>query len=1269
MNSSFVSLLQRIFASPRTLAAALLLSLAPILHGQATARTTFITSTSTALAETVDSGPVPSSQRLALTLTLAQTSDRSAALDQLLRDLTTSTAANYHKFLTPDQFAAGYGATADQLTAATAWASAQGFTVDSVSHSGTRIAVSAPASVVQSVFAVTLHNVQLNGTLYFANTTQPSLPASVAPLFTAIDGLSSLPTAPLAVQGSATTFSGLASLIDANSQAILTLDSSLTSATLTSSESAAYNLLLRQASAQGITLLATRPSLAGAFPAILAEVTAVALPNTIADTTLPTAGRPDWQIAPGLPADALRYAPDLTASSIAALAQTLSTIELQTGRQGNINRILYELGPTPRLYTQPDTVPAGTWEPATGLGLVDLNVLAKAFPRGTTAVEVDTTSSSYNPTHGSGFVLTSTVYPGAASTPTGSITWTSSNTAFTSTTIALNAGGVATSPTFQLPGGTYTITSTYSGDSTYAAGTTTTTLTVNPETANFTVSAPATASLGGTVAVTATVTEPSGIGVPSGTITASLTGASNQTGYITGTGTAGSASTTLTFNVNQAGTLTVQATCTPGDTSYTCYNTATASVAVPKATPTLALSLSNANPTTGASITFTTKLTGVTGVTPTGNIAIFDNGAQIGTITLPATTYTGPLGSGSTHSVTAQYNGDGNYNTATSPAQSASTGLAPTTVTATAYPASFVYGQNTTVVIAVAPASGTQVNGTAPGGSVTVTAGTATPVTQTFGGGNVNVTLNGLTVGTYTVQIAYSGDSNYAASSNSTVSLTVTPFAATITPQLSGTTFTQGSTQTLTVQFASATNAPVPQNAAFTATLDGVVYTKTFSINAGGVNATGQVTINAPPAGTWPLQVNCVANTLFTCNTPAPITVTSTATTTTPPPGSGTSPTQTVLTASSLSPAAGASITLTATVTGLPAIVAVSGITGSVTFLDGATVLTSAPVALVNGSYIATAPVTLTGTTAHALTAVYSGDTVFASSTSAAITVNSSASPAAITLTSTSTTGAAGQAISFTALVTGSTNTGAVPTGSVTFYLAGTTPSALATIGLGYQGPGVSVAVYTTTGLPAGAQTIYAVYSGDGNFLSVTSNSITTGLTDFSATFSPSSISLVAGQSGTSTLNVSLLGAFSGTVALTCTSPVDSFISCSFSPSTLTASGSSVLSVTTTAGNKAFLTPPPALHGATEALGAVSFAALLCLLLPGRSRRRVPTLLLALLALSLTANLGCGSNGTSKSLTATSGTPLGTSILTITAAGTQGSTTIRHTYSFQVTVQ
>ena len=1250
---------------------------------QSAPRTTLVASTPDALSAAVDSGPVPGSQRLSLTLTLAQTPDRGAALDQFLKDVVTPKSGNFHKFLTPEQYAAAYGATADQLTAVTSWTASQGLTVDAVSSAQNRVSLSGPASAVQSAFAVTVHNYQVSGSLYFANATQPSLPSAVASFVTAIDGLSTLPQSRLTVQGSAATFAELAAAIDANTAPILTLDSALTSNSLSTSQISAYTSLFRQASAQGITLLATRPSLAAAFPAALAEVTALALPGATADTSTPTLARPSWQSAPGLPADDLRHAPDLTVSTLAAFAQTLASIESTSsapiGRQGNINSILYELAPTPGLYTQPEPVAAGTWEPATGLGTVDLNILAKVFPRGTTAVEVDTTASSYNPVHGAGFTLQTTVYPGASATPTGTITWSSSPVRLRRQHLshALNGAGVANSPTFQLPGGTYTIVSTYSGDGTYASDTTSTTLTVTAEPANFTISAPASNHARGNrhrnrqrlVAFrhrhsrAAASPPPSRARPPRPTLLPE-TAAPPPPPPLPSTSTRPEPSP-------------LPPTAPPAIKVLPATTQQTASVNVPKLTPTVSLALSTMTPASGALDHL--HLLGQRGLSRRTHRYHRHPGQRRTTIAThhpardlrvrsrwaaePATA------SPRCTPVTAT------TNVATSTSVSATSGTAASTTTVTAFPTSFPYGQTTTLVIAVAPTSGTQVNNTPPSGTVTVTAGTQTPVTQGLSGGNVNVTLKGLTTGTYPIKVSYPGDANYSASTNTSATVTVTPFAATITPMLSYNMFTQGSTQTLTVQFASATNGPVPQNAAFTATLNGTVYPGTFSINGGDVNATGQVTIAAPVAGTYPLQVACVANADFTCNTPAAITVTSTATTITAPPttGTGTSPTSTVLTSSSASPAAGAAVTLTATISSTASPAITTAITGTVTFYDGTTVLTTSPVALAGNAYVATASVTLTGSTTHSLTAVYSGDTTFAKSTSAAVSVTSAASASAITLTATSTSGDAGQAITFTARVTGSTLTGVVPTGSVTFYLGGATPSALATIGLGYGGPGVSIATFTTTGLPAGSQTVYAVYSGDGNFSAVTSNTITLGLTDYTVAFTPATLSLTAGQSGSVTVAVGVLGSYGGTVSLSCTPPTNTLITCAFSPSTITGAGVSTLTVTTSSG-KDVPSHASGLSGTSKAeiLAAAPLAVLVCLLVPGRARRRlIPTMLLILFALGITANLGCssGSTYTQPISGAGTGTPLGTSILTINTAGSDGTTVIRHDYSFQVTVQ
>jgi sugar lactone lactonase YvrE len=89
--------------------------------------------------------------------------------------------------------------------------------------------------------------------------------------------------------------------------------------------------------------------------------------------------------------------------------------------------------------------------------------------------------------------------------------------------------------------------------------------------------------------------------------------------------------------------------------------------------------------------------------------------------------------------------------------------------------------------------------------------------------------------------------------------------------------------------------------------------------------------------------------------------------------------TQTVLTASSQSLTSGASVTLTATVTsttsGTP--------TGTVSFYDGASLLNSTPASLSSG--VATLKLTTLPTGTQSITAVYSGDTDFLTSTSSGL--------------------------------------------------------------------------------------------------------------------------------------------------------------------------------------------------------------------------------------------------------------------------------------------
>ena len=1261
---------------------------------QGASGTVLATRTDAALSSAADAGPLPGSQPLTVTLTLAPSADRTSALLQLLTAQATPGSTGYRKFLTPMQFAAEYGASADQIAAVSAWAEAAGLTVEAVSPAAVRLTLTGSAASVQSAFAAPIHQFQIAGAMYFANTMQPSLPASLAPLVAGVDGLDDLPANEAMTVQTANAkgvlsqvsagMPALGLLVDANATPVLVLDSALCAANVSASQMAEYTLLFRQANAQGITILSTRACPDGAFPATLAEVTAASLPDLAADSVVSSTPRPWWQIAAGLPADGFRYAPDLTASSLSALAQTVQSVAASS-RLGNINSALYELASTPELFTQPDSATVGTWEAATGLGLVNLKVLAEVLPRtGAGSATINLSYSPNSPTHGTPFTITATVISntgGAA--PGGSVTISSSNSNFPGTVINLGSNGVGTSSGFLLPGGSYPLTAMYSGDTNYAPTQTTSSVNVATENATFTLSTlPSTTALGSSIQVTATLTAPEGFGTPTGTITLNpngISGAGAVSQAVSGSGA--SASTTFTFTANQAGNVSFSASCSTSDQSFTCYTPPpNVTTNVPKATPSVGLTLSNNSPTAGTTITASATVSGVSGVTPTGTVQFLNNGSTyLGSGTLPNATASITLQRG-TNSVTASYQGDNNYLPLASAATVPNVGLAPTTTSFTVTPASPAFGQSVMLAITVAPTSGSTVNGTAPSGMVAISVGTASYSATLTGNGAVTFTLpTQFAPGTYPVTVTYGGDNNYATSTvTNTTGLTITQTTGMITAMTSPTSFTTGSTSTLTVQLTLPGGAQIPANSSFTAVLAGVTYTGPFNINPGGNTGTGQVTLNAPLAGSYNVTINCATNADFVCNSTS-VAVTSTATSTVNP-STGTTATSTTLSASSTTPTAGAAVTLTATVTAAATATAVNPIAGTVSFYDGTALLTTSTVTDIGSSGVAVASVTLTGTTTHSVTAVYSGNTIYASSTSTpavSITTSGAAVAAAITLTVSTNNTLAGNSVTFYAQVTGATTTGATPTGSVSFYLAAPTPTLLATVGLTSAGAGVSDATYTTTGLPAGSQTVYAVYSGDANFSSVTSLSVTIGLTDFSVTFVPQTLTLPQGQSGQVTVLLTGINNFTGTVVFGCTPPPNTEISCSFSPTVLTSAGTTVLNVSTVATHSAMMRggPLPARRGSRvegALAGGLSFATLLCLLLPGRKRRRVPALLMALFALMLSANLGCaGSNfySTNPPPYTDPGTPFGTAILTIDTAGTNGSIVVHHNFSYQVTVQ
>ena len=148
----------------------------------------------------------------------------------------------------------------------------------------------------------------------------------------------------------------------------------------------------------------------------------------------------------------------------------------------------------------------------------------------------------------------------------------------------------------------------------------------------------------------------------------------------------------------------------------------------------------------------------------------------------------------------------------------------------------------------------------------------------------------------------------------------------------------------------------------------------------------------------------------------------------------------------------------------------------TVTFSDGSTPL--GPAQLLDGSGLATISISTLAVGPPTITASYSGDSNFiTSSTPTALTQTVNQAATTTTVTSSANPSVSGQPVTFTATVKAAGRGNGTPTGTVTFSINGTpqSPVALTVIN------GVDQATFTTAPLSAGTDTITASYGGDSN--------------------------------------------------------------------------------------------------------------------------------------------------------------------------------------------
>lgn len=298
---------------------------------------------------------------------------------------------------------------------------------------------------------------------------------------------------------------------------------------------------------------------------------------------------------------------------------------------------------------------------------------------------------------------------------------------------------------------------------------------------------------------------------------------------------------------------------------------------------------------------------------------------------------------------------------------------------------------------------------------------------------------------------------------------------------------------------------------------------------------------------------------------------------------------------------------------------------------------------LANWNSNAIASTTLSGLQvgSYTLTATYSGDTNYNSSTvSTSFTVVSSSlllssTSLAITSPTDPSTITPSTMVTLTATVQGGAGATTPPTGSVFFYDGYFLSIASAPLTPGTGASSTATLTFRPSELPSGdTNEMTAGYSGDGLYNGSASAAVVVpnSYADFSITSQASNVVIKSGSTGTATINLAAVDNFSGAVALACTAPAA--ITCSLNPASATLSGTAT---TATVTINAFTTTKTAAtlsrqqHGLFLATSGFMLAGLLLLGLGSPNRRRQSQALLGLVMFAvLSVGVGCG--GGSKSV-------------------------------------
>ncbi len=172
-----------------------------------------------------DSGLARNDLHLDMYLQLKRSPEVDAAAARFVESLTDPASPDFHKWITAAEYGRRFGAAPADVATVSRWLKSRGFIVNGVSANQLVIDFSGTAAQVREALHTEIHNLNIAGKSYFANMSDPQIPAALMPAVAGVVSLSNVMPHPMLVPKTQYTISpGTQALVPADLATIYNLN-------------------------------------------------------------------------------------------------------------------------------------------------------------------------------------------------------------------------------------------------------------------------------------------------------------------------------------------------------------------------------------------------------------------------------------------------------------------------------------------------------------------------------------------------------------------------------------------------------------------------------------------------------------------------------------------------------------------------------------------------------------------------------------------------------------------------------------------------------------------------------------------------------------------------------------------------------------------------------------------------------------------------------------------------------------------------------------